>query len=355
METAHPLPQPIAKPRLLDLVRGVLLRKHYSIRTEQSYVDWIRRFILFHGKRHPAQMGKQEVTAFLTHLAVRRDVAASTQNQALSAILFLYRDVLELDLGWIEGFERPKRPARLPVVLTPTEARTVLAQLEGTKWLMASLLYGSGLRLMECLRLRVKDVDFGYRQILVRDGKGAKDRVTMLPTVVIEPLKAHLARVLALHQRDLEAGYGEVYLPHALERKYPRAAREWNWQYVFPSRKLSTDPRSGAVRRHHLDEDVLQRAVKEAARTANVRKPVSCHAFRHSFATHLLENGYDIRTVQELLGHSDVSTTMIYTHVMNKGGRGVRSPLDARAPDAQDRAEQPLARYDTVRLPPPPT
>jgi site-specific recombinase XerD len=289
---------------LLDLVRGVLRRKHYSIRTEQSYVDWIKRFILFHGKRHPAQMGKPEVTAFLTHLAVQRDVAVSTQNQALSAILFLYRDVLELDLGWIEGFERPKRPARLPMVLTSVEARAVLAQLEGAKWLMASLLYGSGLRLMECLRLRVKDVDFGYQQILVRDGKGAKDRVTMLPAVVVDPLKAHLARVLALHRRDLEADYGEVWLPHALERKYPRVA--------------------------------------------DVRKPVSCHAFRHSFATHLLENGYDIRTVQELLGHSDVSTTMIYTHVMNKGGRGVRSPLDARAPEPQARAEQPLARCGAV-------
>ncbi|MEK6591801.1 MAG: integron integrase [Pseudomonadota bacterium] len=325
------------KPRLLDLVRGVLRRKHYSIRTEQSYIEWIKRFILFHGKRHPKEMGKAEVTAFLTHLAVRRNVAASTQNQALSAILFLYREVLELELEWVDGFERSKRPARLPVVLTLAEAHSVLAQLEGTKWLMASLLYGAGLRLMECLRLRVKDVDFGYGQILVRDGKGAKDRVTMLPAVLVEPLKAHLDKVRALHQRDLEAGYGAVYLPHALERKYPRAPREWGWQYIFPSRKLSTDPHSGAIRRHHLDEDVLQRAVKEATRLADVRKPVSCHAFRHSFATHLLEAGYDIRTVQELLGHSDVSTTMIYTHVMNKGGRGVRSPLD--------RVEQPLTEY----------
>jgi len=319
------------KPRLLDHVREVLRRRHYSLRTEQSYVDWIKRFILFHCKRHPAQMGKAEVTVFLTHLAVRRDVAASTQNQALSAILFLYRHVLEQELEWVEAFERPKRPARLPVVLTAAEARAVLGQLEGAKWLMGCLLYGAGLRLMECLRLRVKDVDFGYGQILVRDGKGAKDRVTMLPATLVEPLKAHLERVRALHRRDLEAGYGEVYLPHALERKYPRAPREWPWQYVFPARKLSTDPRSGAVRRHYLDEDVLQRAIKEAARNADVRKPVSCHAFRHSFATHLLENGYDIRTVQELLGHSDVSTTMIYTHVMNKGGRGVRSPLDGAA------------------------
>ncbi len=320
-------------------MRGVLRRKHYSIRTEQSYVDWIKRFILFNAKRHPAQMGKPEVNAFLTHLATQRNVAASTQNQALSAILFLYREVLELELEWVDGFERSKRPVRLPVVLTPAEAHSVLSKLEGTKWLMAGLLYGAGLRLMECLRLRVKDVDFGYGQILVRDGKGAKDRVTMLPQVVIEPLTAHLERVRALHDRDLAAGFGEVWLPHALERKYPRAAREWGWQYVFPSRKLSADPRSGVIRRHHLDEDVLQRAVKEAARLTDVRKPVSCHAFRHSFATHLLESGYDIRTVQELLGHSDVSTTMIYTHVMNKGGRGVKSPLD--------RVEQPIAAYRT--------
>jgi integron integrase len=318
----------------------VLRRKHYSIRTEQSYVDWIKRFILFNAKRHPAQMGKAEVTVFLTHLAARRNVAASTQNQALSAILLLYREVLELELEWVDGFERSKRPVRLPVVLTPAEAHSVLAQLDGTKWLMASLLYGAGLRLMECLRMRVKDVDFGYGQILVRDGKGAKDRITMLPQAVIEPLTAHLGRVRALHERDLAAGYGEVWLPHALDRKYPRAAREWGWQYIFPSRKLSTDPRSGAIRRHHLDEDVLQRAVKEAARLADVRKPVSCHAFRHSFATHLLENGYDIRTVQELLGHSSVETTMIYTHVMNKGGRGVKIPLD--------RAQQPVAEYHTV-------
>jgi len=274
-------PQTTTKPRLLDQVRDVLRRKHYSIRTEQSYVDWIRRFILFNAKRHPAQMGKAEVTAFLTYLATQRNVAASTQNQALSAILFLYREVLELELEWVDGFERSKRPARLPVVLTPAEARSVLSQLDGTKWLMASLLYGAGLRLMECLRLRVKDVDFGYGQILVRDGKGAKDRVTMLPQAVIEPLTAHLERVRALHNRDLAAGYGEVWLPHALDRKYPRAAREWGWQYIFPSRKLSPDPRSGTVRRHHLDEDVLQRAVKEAARNAAVRKPVSCHAFRH--------------------------------------------------------------------------
>ncbi len=270
-------PQTIAKPKLLDQVRGVLRRKHYSIRTEQSYVDWIKRFILFNAKRHPAQMGKPEVNAFLTHLATQRNVAASTQNQALSAILFLYRQVLELELEWVDGFERSKRPVRLPVVLTFAEARSVVSQLEGTKWLMAGLLYGAGLRLMECLRLRVKDVDFGYGQILVRDGKGAKDRVTMLPQVVIEPLTAHLERVRALHDRDLAAGYGEVWLPHALERKYPRAAREWGWQYVFASRKLSTDPRSGAIRRDHLDEDVLQRAVKDAARLADVRKPVSCH------------------------------------------------------------------------------
>jgi len=334
----HPRsPSPTAaKPRLLEQVRNVLRRKHYSIRTEQSYTDWIRRFILFHGKRHPREMGRPEVVAFLTHLAAKLDVAASTQNQALSAILLLYREVLELELDWAEGFERPKRPARLPVVLTPAEARAVLGQLEGTKWLMAGLLYGCGLRLMECLRLRIKDLDFGYGQIVVRDGKGAKDRTTMLPKSLHAPLKAHLERVMALHRRDLAAGYGEVYLPHALDRKYPRAAQEWAWQYVFPSRKLSADPRSGVIRRHHVDEDALQRAVKRATRLAGVGKPVSCHAFRrHSFATHLLESGYDIRTVQELLGHSSVETTMIYTHVMNKGGRGVTRPLD--------RAEQPNA------------
>ncbi len=328
---------PDRKPRLLDQVRAAIGMLHYSRRTEQAYVHWTKRFILFHGKRHPGEMGEEEIRGFLSHLASGRSVAASTQNQALSALLFLYKHVLRRELKWIDGVARAKRPQRLPTVLTPAEARAVLAQLEGTKWLMASLLYGGGLRLLECLRLRVKDVAFDYRQILVRHGKGAKDRVTVLPETAIEPLRAHLLRVKALHQRDLAEGYGEAHLPFALARKYPRAGCEWGWQYVFPSGKRSADPESGVIRRHHLDEKVLQRAVREAAVRAGVGKPVHCHTFRHCFATHLLENGYDIRTVQELLGHESVETTMIYTHVMNKGGRGVKSPLD--------RAEQPLADY----------
>jgi len=316
------------KPKLLDQVREKIRVKHYSIRTEKSYVDWIRRFILFHGKKHPSRLGMEEVNGFLTHLAAQRDVAASTQNQALSAILFLYKEVLNQELGWLEGFERAKRPTRLPVVLSPTEVRGVLAHLDGAMWLMASLLYGAGLRLMECVRLRVKDVDLDYRQVIVRDGKGQKDRATMLPESVIEPLKRHLEKVKVLHEKDLDAGFGEVYLPFALERKYPNACREWGWQYIFPASRLSVDPRSGKERRHHVDEKRLQRAMKAAVRAAGVDKPASCHTLRHSFATHLLEGGYDIRTVQELLGHKDVSTTMIYTHVLNKGGKGVRSPLD---------------------------
>ena len=316
------------KPRLLDQVRDKIRLKHYSIRTEQAYVDWIKRFILFHNKKHPATMGAQEVEQFLSYLAVEGKVAASTQNQALAALLFLYREVLEQDFGWLEGLERAKRPARLPVVLTVAEVRAVLARLNGRHWLMASLLYGSGLRLMECVRLRVKDLDFAYRQITVRDGKGQKDRVTMLPQSLSEPLQQHLEKVKALHEQDLAAGFGEVYLPFALERKYINAGREWGWQYVFPASNRSIDPRSGRERRHHLDEKSLQRAVKQAVREAALTKPASCHTFRHSFATHLLQAGYDIRTVQELLGHKDVSTTMIYTHVLNKGGQGVDSPLD---------------------------
>lgn len=316
------------KPRLLDQVREHIRVKHYSIRTEQAYLDWVKRFILFHGTRHPSEMGAAEVEAFLTHLAVSRNVSASTQNQALSAILFLYREVLGVELAWLDGVQRAKKPARLPVVLTTTEVHALLAQLEGTHWLMANLLYGAGLRLMECVRLRVKDVDFGMQQLLVRDGKGSKDRVTMLPAALVEPLKAHLERVRALHEHDLSAGVGDVYLPYALERKYPRAGREWGWQYVFPAKRRSTDPRSGKERRHHANEQALQRAVKQAVRASGMPKPASCHTFRHSFATHLLQSGYDIRTVQELLGHKDVSTTMIYTHVLNRGGKGVVSPLD---------------------------
>ena len=316
------------KVKLLDQVRQTSRMKHYSIRTEESYVAWIRKFILFHGKRHPAQMKEGEVVAFLSHLANHANVSASTQNQAFSALLFLYCHVLTQELGEIEAVERAKRPSRLPVVLTRAELKAVLSHLKDTEWLMASLLYGAGLRLMECLRLRVKDLDFSYHQLVVRDGKGQKDRVTMPPQVLETPLKGHLERVKALHLTDLRRGYGEAYLPFVLERKYPAAPKEWGWQYVFPSDRLSKDPRSGKVRRHHLDENTLQRAVKRGVRLADLTKPASCHTLRHSFATHLLEAGYDIRTLQELLGHQDVSTTMIYTHVMNKDGKGVRSPMD---------------------------
>lgn len=321
-------PSSISSPKLLDQVRGKIRLKHYSIRTEQSYVDWIKRYIFFHGKHHPRDMGAREIEAFLTHLAVEGRVAASTQNQAKSALLFLYREVLGMDLPWLDNVERAKAPKRLPVVLTREEIQAVLSRLEGTHWLIASLLYGAGLRIMEGVRLRVKDVEFSRREILVRDGKGFKDRVTMLPAAVVAPLKAHLERVELLHQQDLAAGYGEVYLPYALDRKYPNAGRDWAWQYVFPSANLSEDPREGKMRRHHLQDQAVQRAVKQAVRSAGISKPATPHTFRHSFATHLLEGGYDIRTVQELLGHSDVSTTMIYTHVLNKGGKGVVSPLD---------------------------
>jgi integron integrase len=315
-------------PKLLDQVRGKIRLKHYSIRTEQSYLDWIKRFILFHGKRHPKDMGPQDVEAFLTHLAVQGKVAASTQNQAKSALLFLYKEVLGIDLPWLDNVERAKAPKRLPVVLTRAEVQAVLTRLEGTHWLVASLLYGTGLRIMEAVRLRVKDVDFARHEILVRDGKGFKDRVTMLPSTLSAPLKAHLQRVKALHQQDLEAGFGAVYLPYALDKKYPNAGHDWAWQYVFPSANLSVDPSSSETRRHHIQDQAVQRAVKQAVRDAGLSKPATPHTFRHSFATHLLEGGYDIRTVQELLGHSDVSTTMIYTHVLNRGGKGVQSPLD---------------------------
>jgi len=317
------------KPKLLDLVRQKIRLKHYSIRTERAYVDWIKRFILFHHKRHPASMAAPEVRAFLSHLAVEQKVAASTQRQALSAIVFLYREILDREVSWLGEVERAKQPERLPVVFSRAEVRAVLAHVNGQHWLMASLLYGAGLRLMECVRLCVKDVDYEYRQILVRDGKGQKDRVTMLPQSLAEPLKRHLEKVNILHQQDLTEDFGEVYLPFALERKYASASHEWGWQYVFPARKRSIDPRSGKERRHHLDEKTLQDAVKRAVRAAKIAKPGSCHTFRHSFATHLLESGYDIRTVQELLGHKDVRTTMIYTHVLNQSGKGVRSPLDS--------------------------
>jgi integron integrase len=316
------------EPRLLDRVRDAIRRLHYSARTEETYIHWIKRFIYFSGKRHPAGLGAEEVTAFLNYLARDREVAAATQNQALAALLFLYREALGTPLPWLHELDRAKGPVRVPTVLTPGEVARLLAAMHGTKWLMASLLYGAGLRLRECLKLRVKDVDFGYRQILVRDGKGAKDRVTMLPQTLAAPLQAHLAEVKRLHEHDLADGYGDVELPHALARKYPRAQYEWGWKFVFPSRKLSTDPKSGVIRRHHVYENYLSRGVTEARRAARIHKHVSCHTLRHSFATHLLESGYDIRTVQELLGHVSVETTMIYTHVVNKGGRGVVSPLE---------------------------
>lgn len=337
-------------PKLLDRVRDLVRTRHYSLRTEEAYVAWIRRFILFHNKKHPSAMGAEEINAFLTHLAVEKNVAASTQNQALSAILFLYRDVLEEEVGWIGGIVRATRPKRLPVVMEREEVAAVIGVMSGTERLIAELLYGTGLRILEALRLRVKDVDFVRNEVTVRDGKGRKDRRTMLPLSLVERLEAHLKNVRELHVRDLAYGYGAVYMPDALSRKYPNAARSWTWQYVFPAGRISLDPRGdggregaaggggaggtgrgGSVkRRHHFDERLVQRKFGEALKTTAIAKPATVHTLRHSFATHLLEDGYDIRTIQELLGHADVKTTMIYTHVLNqRGGRGVRSPLDA--------------------------
>ncbi len=323
--TNTPAGQP---PKLLDRVRAAIRARHYSIRTEEAYVGWITRFILFHNKRHPSEMGEPEINQFLTHLAVQGNVAASTQNQALCALLFLYRAVLDRKLDRIEDVIRAKKPERLPVVLTREEVRAVLDRMSGVHRLVALLLYGAGLRLLDALRLRVKDIDFAMNQITVRDGKGQKDRVTMLPAVAKSLLAKHLNEVRQTQQNDLKQGFGHVYLPFALAEKYPNADREWGWQYVFPAARLSTDPRSGIKRRHHLDESEIQRAVREAVRQAAIHKPATPHTLRHSFATHLLADGYDIRTVQELLGHSDVKTTEIYTHVLNRGGRGVRSPAD---------------------------
>lgn len=315
-------------PKLITRLRSEIRLRHYSMRTEQAYVDWVRRYIFFHEKCHPREMGAGEVRDFLSHLAVDRKVAAATQNQAKSALLFLYREVLKIELPWLDEVIAAKTGKRLPVVLTQVEVRELLNAMSGTMGLIASLFYGTGMRLLEGLRLRVKDVEFSRREIIVREGKGNKDRVTVLPENLVLPLKAHLQKVKALHERDLAAGFGEVYLPNALALKYPNAAKAWGWQYVFPSSTRSEDPRSNSERRHHILDTSVQRAVREAARLADIHKPVTPHVLRHSFATHLLQAGYDIRTVQELLGHKDVQTTMIYTHVLNKGGRGVTSPLD---------------------------
>ncbi len=314
--------------RLLDAVRAEIALRHFSYRTEKAYVDWIRRFIRFHGNRHPRHLGGEEVRAFLSHLASALHVAPATQAQALAAVLFLYKRVLNVDLPWIENVVRARRPKRIPTVLDKTEAHRVIAHLRGDYWLIAGLLYGSGLRLMEALRLRVKDVDLYHRRAIVRQGKGAKDRVTIIPASLAEPLKRHLAKVRILHNHAMEAGHGGVELPHALARKYPNAYREWAWQYVFPAAVPTVDPRSSTRRRHHVHEQSVQRHVRIAARAAGIEKPVSPHTFRHSFATHLLEAGYDIRTVQELMGHKDVATTQIYTHVMTPGKNSVRSPFD---------------------------
>ena len=321
-------PPTTQKPKLLDQVRQAIRTRHYSSKTEESYVHWIKRFIFFHNKRHPAEMGEKEIAQFLSSLATQSHVSAATQNQALNAILFLYRDVLSKEIGYINGVVRAKRPHRLPVVLTRQEMKSILGILDRSDWLMAVLLYGAGLRLMECLQLRVKDIDFTSNQIVIRAGKGDKDRHTMLPTAAKEPLTQHLNLVKQQHRRDLDRGLGRVALPNALDRKYPNAGKDWGWQWVFPAASHFTDRVTGERRRHHVHESVLQKAVKEAVRKAGVPKPASPHTFRHSFATHLLEDGYDIRTVQELLGHRDVSTTMIYTHVLNRGGRGVNSPAD---------------------------
>ena len=316
--------------KLLELVRQRIRLKGYSIRTEKTYAAWIRQFILFHEKRHPKDMGKAEIEAFLSHLVINRNVAPSTQNQAFNALLFLYDQVLEIKMPEDISAVRSKKPVRLPTVMTPEETQRVISAMRGTHKLMAEILYGCGLRVMECVRLRVKDVDFAMNQLVVRDGKGRKDRITVLPQKILEPMKAHLHYVQRLHQRDLREGYGRVFLPYALSRKYPAADKSWGWQYVFPSQKRSVDPRSGIKRRHHAHETGVRRALKQAARVVGIVKPITCHTLRHSFATDLLANGYDIRTVQDLLGHKDVSTTMIYTHVLNRGGKGVVSPLDAQ-------------------------
>jgi integron integrase len=315
-------------PKLIDQLINALRTRHYSRRTEETYCLWVKRYIRFHGLRHPSEMAEPEVNAFLTHLAVNENVSASTQNQALAAILFLYRHVIFYEIGDLAEVVRAPKRRHLPVVLTREEARAVLGQMRGTQRIMASLLYGSGLRLNECLRLRVQDLDFAKGELTVRSGKGAKDRVTMLPEALKSPLSEQLRRAQIFHSRDLEDGWGAVELPNALDRKYPNARTEWRWQWVFPQETRWVDRETGEQGRHHVHETVLQRAVRSAARATGIVKRASCHTLRHSFATHLLESGYDIRTIQELLGHRDVRTTMIYTHVLNKGGLGVRSPID---------------------------
>lgn len=315
-------------PRLLEQVKNAIQVRHYSIRTEQAYVRWIKHYIYFHNKKHPNEMGDEEITAYLSHLASTKNVSAATQNQALNALVFLYRKVLDIEVGVFKDLVRAKKPKRLPVVLSHDEALDVLSNINGMPWIMASLLYGSGLRVMECVRLRIKDIDYKFKQITVRDGKGKKDRITLLPESLIEPLKEAIEHAKNIHQFDLNEGFGEVYLPYALARKYPNAPIETGWQYIFPASKRSIDPRSNKERRHHISETVVQKAVKKAVRSTNIVKPASCHTFRHSFATRLIEKGTDIRTVQELLGHENVSTTEIYTHVLNINKRGVLSPVD---------------------------
>jgi integron integrase len=324
---------------LMGEVRSALRARHYSRRTEQAYCLWVRRFIRFHGLRHPSDMAEPEINAFVTHLAVVQHVSASTQTQALSAILFLYRHVIRREVGALTDLVRAQKPRRLPIVLTADEVKSVLAELEGDKRLMASLMYGAGLRLNECLRLRVQDVDFSRGEIVVRGGKGDKDRMTMLPEALAAPLRRHLARVKQIHERDLAAGWGRVQLPDAVERKYPCAATDWRWQWVFPQQSMWKDPLTGTRGRHHVHETLVQRAMTDAVRRADLAKRATCHTLRHSFATHLLEAGYDIRTIQELLGHKDVRTTMIYTHVLNRGGQGVRSPFDGLSPSLTQTAE----------------
>lgn len=321
------LPTP-PKPKLLDQLREALRSRHYSRRTEQTYCQWVKRFIFFHHVRHPAEMAEPEMNQFLTHLAVKEHVSASTQNQALSALLFLYRHVIGREVGDLGEVIRARKPTHLPVVMTRDEVKSVMTNLTGDKWLMASLMYGSGLRLMECLRLRVQDIDFFRNEILVRDGKGAKDRITMLPESLNNPLQEHLKRVKMIHERDLAGGWGRVQMPTALDRKYLNAPKDWRWQWVFPQENRWLNPKTQEQGRHHIDESLVQKAIRDAVAKAGLTKRATCHTFRHSFATHLLEGGYDIRTIQELLGHSDVKTTMIYTHVLNRGPAGVRSPMD---------------------------